>query len=231
MVSDVASGSPVIYYVHADHLGRPVRMTAQNKARVWDVIYSPFGETSYIRTIPGTIDLRFPGQWFQLESGLAYNWHRHYDASLGRYVQPDPIGYQGGRSLFNYADANPLSYYDANGLERKPGKTPNGRWPTLPESVCGKKPKWNPDGYWEGKGRRVSWDDRSHGTGADRGNGPQGGHWDDENSGNRWDEDGNLLPGSPDLQTRNFSPRPNFAPLLPLILLLPFPGNPIYGGI
>ncbi|WP_162150832.1 RHS repeat-associated core domain-containing protein [Methylosinus trichosporium] len=91
VVSDVASGSPVIYYVHADHLGRPVRMTAQNKARVWDVIYSPFGETSYIRTIPGTIDLRFPGQWFQLESGLAYNWHRHYDATLGRYVQPDPL--------------------------------------------------------------------------------------------------------------------------------------------
>jgi RHS repeat-associated protein len=37
-------------------------------------------------------DLRFPGQWFQLETGLAYNWHRHYDATTGRYLQPDPLG-------------------------------------------------------------------------------------------------------------------------------------------
>jgi RHS repeat-associated protein len=91
VVDKVATGSPVIYYVHADHLGRPARMTAQNQAWVWDVIYSPFGETSYIWTNPGTIDIRFPGQWFQLESGLAYNWHRHYDATLGRYLQPDPL--------------------------------------------------------------------------------------------------------------------------------------------
>jgi RHS repeat-associated protein len=91
VVDKVATGSPVIYYVHSDHLGRPARMTAQNQGWVWDVIYSPFGETSYIWTNPGTIDIRFPGQWFQLESGLAYNWHRHYDATLGRYVQPDPL--------------------------------------------------------------------------------------------------------------------------------------------
>jgi RHS repeat-associated protein len=62
------------------------------------VIYSPFGETSYIWTNPGTIDIRFPGQWFQLESGLAYNWHRHYDATLGRYLQPDPLRVEKGRS-------------------------------------------------------------------------------------------------------------------------------------
>jgi RHS repeat-associated protein len=91
VVDKVATGAPVIYYVHADHLGRPARMTAQNQAWVWDVIYSPFGETSYIWTNPGTLDIRFPGQWFQLESGLHYNWHRHYDASIGRYLQPDPL--------------------------------------------------------------------------------------------------------------------------------------------
>ena len=28
-------------------------------------------------------DLRFPGQWFQLETGLHYNWHRHYDPKIG----------------------------------------------------------------------------------------------------------------------------------------------------
>jgi RHS repeat-associated protein len=86
---------------------------------VWDVIYSPFGETSYIWTNPGTIDIRFPGQWFQLESGLAYNWHRHYDATLGRYVQPDPLGLTAllsdGPSAYGYVGQNPLSFVDPTG--------------------------------------------------------------------------------------------------------------------
>jgi RHS repeat-associated protein len=117
VVDKVATGSPVIYYVHSDHLGRPARMTAQNRAWVWDVIYSPFGETSYIWTNPGAIDIRFPGQWFQLESGLLYNWHRHYDATLGRYLQPDPIGLAGGRSVYGYVGGNPLGATDPLGLE------------------------------------------------------------------------------------------------------------------
>jgi RHS repeat-associated protein len=40
-----------------------------------------------------TMDLRFPGQLFQLETGLHYNWHRHYDPKTGRYLQPDPLGF------------------------------------------------------------------------------------------------------------------------------------------
>ena len=91
VIDNVASGNPVIYAVHVDHLMRPARMTAANTSWVWDVIYAPFGGVSYIWSNPANIDLRFPGQWFQLESGLAYNWHRHYDATLGRYVQPDPL--------------------------------------------------------------------------------------------------------------------------------------------
>ena len=77
---------------------------------------------------------------------------------------------------------------------RKPGKTPNSSWPPLPDNLGGKHPKWNPKGYWEGKnGRRLTWDDHSHGTGVDRGDGPQDGHWDDETSNKRWDRNGNEL--------------------------------------
>ena len=121
VVDNVQSGSPVIYYVHVDHLMRPARMTAQDTSWVWDVIYAPFGGVSYIWSNPANIDLRFPGQWFQLESGLAYNWHRHYDATLGRYVQPDPLGLTAmlsdGPSVYGYVDGNPAAKSDRNGLQ------------------------------------------------------------------------------------------------------------------
>jgi RHS repeat-associated protein len=99
VVDGVNTASPVLYYVHTDHLGRPARMMAQNGAAVWDVTYAPFGSVISIMDATSKLDTRFPGQWFQLESGLAYNWHRHYDVTTGRYVQPDPIGYAGGRNL------------------------------------------------------------------------------------------------------------------------------------
>jgi RHS repeat-associated protein len=119
VVDNVASGSPVIYFVHADHLGRPARMTAANWSWVWDVIYSPFGEASYIWANPAKMDIRFPGQWFQLEAGLHYNWHRHYDASIGRYVQPDPLGLEAllsdGAAAYGYVLQNPLAKLDPRG--------------------------------------------------------------------------------------------------------------------
>ena len=119
VVDNVASGNPVIYYVHVDHLMRPARMTAQDTSWVWDVIYAPFGGVSYIWSNPANIDLRFPGQWFQLESGLAYNWHRHYDATLGRYVQPDSLGLTAmlsdGPSVYGYATQNPAAKVDPSG--------------------------------------------------------------------------------------------------------------------
>ena len=121
VADNVASGNPVIYFVHVDHLMRPARMTAQDTSWVWDVIYAPFGGVSYIWSNPANIDLRFPGQWFQLESGLAYNWHRHYDATLGRYVQPDPLGLTAmlsdGPSVYGYVGGNPAAKSDRNGLQ------------------------------------------------------------------------------------------------------------------
>jgi RHS repeat-associated protein len=67
-----------------------------------------------------TMDLRFPGQWFQLENGLAYNWHRHYDPTIGRYIEPDPLGLQAllsdGPSVYAYVNSSPMSSVDPFGL-------------------------------------------------------------------------------------------------------------------
>jgi len=60
--------------------------------------------------------LRFPGQYYQPETGLYYNYHRDYDPDTGRYLQPDPIGLAGGLNPYVYANANPLRFVDPLGL-------------------------------------------------------------------------------------------------------------------
>ena len=63
----------------------------------------------------GALNLRFPGQWFQLETGLHYNWHRSYDPTLGRYTQPDPLGFVDGPSVYGYAKGSPVKSVDPDG--------------------------------------------------------------------------------------------------------------------
>ena len=99
VVDAVNTATPATLMVHVDHLNRPVRMTNAAKASVWDVIYTPWGSL-HSATGAQTLNARFPGQWFQLESALHYNWHRHYDPSLGRYTQPDPLGFVDGPSVY-----------------------------------------------------------------------------------------------------------------------------------
>ncbi|CBL45672.1 RhsD protein [gamma proteobacterium HdN1] len=105
-----------IYYVHTDHLNAPTLVTDSNKTVVWEGIRKPFGETDeVVNTVRQPI--RFPGQYFDGETGLAYNVMRDYDPTLGRYVQSDPIGLRGGVNTYAYVGGNPVNYIDPRGLE------------------------------------------------------------------------------------------------------------------
>ena len=108
--------SPSLYFVHADHLNRPIRMTDGSENVVWDAVYNPFGDVNFITGLASN-NLRFPGQYFLIEDGLNYNWYRHYDPTVGRYIQPDPLGFIDGPTVYAYARSAPTTNVDPQGLQ------------------------------------------------------------------------------------------------------------------
>lgn len=107
-------------YLELDHLGTPRQARRDGGAIVWrwesdGYGTSPANEDPDGNGQPTTVNLRFPGQYYDEESGLHYNWHRYYVPRLGRYLSSDPIGVVGGKNTFVYAGANPLSYTDPTG--------------------------------------------------------------------------------------------------------------------
>ncbi len=81
---------------------------------MWSASYLPFGGVAVSSGTP--IDLRFPGQWFQTETGLYQNWMRDYDPTTGRYMEADPLGLIDGASVYGYARQNPGRYTDPRGV-------------------------------------------------------------------------------------------------------------------
>ncbi|MGH8307181.1 MAG: RHS repeat-associated core domain-containing protein, partial [Gammaproteobacteria bacterium] len=102
-----------LYYVQTDQLGTPRDITNPSKAIVWQWNSDPFGNGTPTGSI--TYNLRFPGQYFDSETGHDYNYFRYYDPTIGRYIESDPIGLAGGINTYAYTNGNPISLADPMG--------------------------------------------------------------------------------------------------------------------
>jgi len=60
-------------------------------------------------------NLRFPGQYYDAETGKHYNYYRDYDPNVGRYIESDPTGLKGGYNTYAYGLLNSLVFVDPDG--------------------------------------------------------------------------------------------------------------------
>lgn len=103
-----------LYFVHTDHLGTPQEITDNTRTTLWEAMLNPYGEAQ-IKTAMLENNVRMPGQYFDAESGLHYNYFRDYDPKTGRYIQSDPIGLAGGLNTYSYAYGKPETFTDPTG--------------------------------------------------------------------------------------------------------------------
>ncbi|MFI3158437.1 MAG: RHS repeat-associated core domain-containing protein, partial [Methylococcaceae bacterium] len=116
-----SGATPDIYYIHADHLGTPRKITRPIDNKVmWTWESEAFGNSLPNQNPSGLGDfvfnLRFPGQYYDTETGLHYNMARYYNPRIGEFDQSDPIGLVGGINTYAYVYNNPLRYTDPYGL-------------------------------------------------------------------------------------------------------------------
>jgi len=136
-VRPAATGGAVLYPIYTDHLNTPRLITDMANRTVWEWPLDTFGAGSANEDPSGlgafAFNLRFPGQYYDAETGLHYNYFRDYDPSVGRYVESDPIGLDGGANTYAYAQSKPMRATDQTGLSSYGYPwTPQPTWPTLP---------------------------------------------------------------------------------------------------
>ncbi len=128
---DTTGSTSVVNLVIGDGLGTPRAVVNDAGTTIWSWAYvgNPFGEQQPASTTGYVLNLRYPGQYYDAETGLS-NWgYRSYEAATGRSLQSDPIGLFGGQpSTYAYVDNQPLTYEDLLGLAPGHHEFPQSIW-------------------------------------------------------------------------------------------------------
>jgi RHS repeat-associated protein len=121
------------FYIHTDHLNTPMRLTrVEDNEVMWRWDHDPYGAGATEDDADGNgafvfFNMRFPGQYYDVETSLHYNYFREYDPAVGGYVESDPIGLGAGSfSTYAYVGGDPLGSIDPLGLQAAEA------WPNSP---------------------------------------------------------------------------------------------------
>jgi len=87
----------------------------------WDFFGSAFGDHAADEDPDGdgdgfVMNLRYPGQQFDVEISVHHNYFRDYEPGAGRYLESDPIGLKGGIDTYQYVAGGPFTSIDPLGL-------------------------------------------------------------------------------------------------------------------
>ena len=123
IVSRTDSSNVVVYY-HTDGLGSITKLTSSTGAVLEQYSYDAFGKTTIQNASGATITasayanrFMYTGAEYVSPTGLYNNRNRFYSPSLGRFLQPDPIGHGGdGYNIYRYCGNNPVNGTDPSGL-------------------------------------------------------------------------------------------------------------------
>jgi RHS repeat-associated protein len=111
------SGTSDRRWLITDDQGSIVATTNSSGSRLSTNKYDEYG----VPDSANTGRFQYTGQTWLPEAGLYYYKARFYSAPLGRFLQPDPIGYGDGLNIYDYAGTNPVSAFDPTGTRAVSG--------------------------------------------------------------------------------------------------------------
>ncbi|MGC0338353.1 putative T7SS-secreted protein [Streptomyces sp. SLBN-8D4] len=103
------------FAIVTDLVGTPTELIDEAGDIAWRTRSTLWGTTAWATDSTAYTPLRFPGQYYDPETGLHYNYFRHYDPSTARYTSPDPLGLEAACNPTTYVH-NPHAWVDPLGL-------------------------------------------------------------------------------------------------------------------